>query len=112
MSAIIDGEVWAIEAKPIYINPGNNETANKDEYFRVKDIFNFNSINSLPSNRSGVFIPLREFSNLDGRNQEWLSRNRQRVVDSCLPIVRRVNNNWTIDLTLVNNVYDTATLIV
>ena len=33
MSAVIDGEVWSIDATPIYVNPGNEETSNKDEFF-------------------------------------------------------------------------------
>jgi hypothetical protein len=112
MSAVIDGEVWSIDATPIYVNPGNEETSNKDEFFRVKDVFTYNSINSSPINKSGVFIPRHVFTNITGRNEEWIERNKQRIVDSSLPIVRCVNNEWIIDLTLVNNVYDTATLIV
>jgi hypothetical protein len=112
MSAAIDGEVWSIDGVPLYLNPGIEEDSNRAEFFRVKDIFIYNSINSLPINKGGVFIPRHALSNITGRNKEWVERSRQRIIDSSLPIVCYVNNEWIIDLTLVNNIYDTATLIV
>jgi hypothetical protein len=112
MIAVIDGEVWSIDATPIYANPGGEDTINRDEFFRVKDIFIYNSLNNDPINRSGVFIPRHVFTNITDANETWVERNRQRIIDSSLPIVRHVNSQWIIDLTLVNNVYDTATLIV
>lgn len=112
MSAVIDGEIWAIDATPIYSNPGIEEQSNRTEFFRVRDIFTYNSINSSPINKSGVFIPRHVFTNITGRNKEWVERSKQRIIDSSLPIVCYVNNEWIIDLTLVNNIYDTATLIV
>lgn len=112
MTALIDGEVWAIDSVPLYLNPGIDEQSNDEEFFRVKDIFVYNSINSPLTNKSGVFIPRHVFTNINGHIEEWVSRNKKRIVDSSLPIVRCVNNKWIIDLTLVNRVYDTATLIV
>lgn len=112
MTATIDGEVWAIDGVPLYLNPGIDQQSNDEEFFRVKDIFNYNSINCTPINKSGVFIPRVVFTNIEGKIEEWIGRNRTRIIDSSLPIVRCVNNKWIIDLTLVNKIYDTATLIV
>jgi len=112
MSAIIDGEVWSIDSVPLYLNPGVEEQSNNEEFFRVKDIFSFNSINNPPINKSGVFIPRHVFTNMTEHIENWISWNKKRIVDSSLPIVRCVNNEWIIDLTLVNKFYDTATLIV
>jgi hypothetical protein len=112
MSAVIDGEVWAIDSVPLYFNPGVEQQSNDAQFFRVKGIFIYNSINSSLPNNSDVVIPKCVFTNIEGHIEGWIVRNKKRIVDSALPIVRCVNNKWIIDLTLVNNVYDTATLIV
>lgn len=111
MSAAIDGEVWEIDGVPLFIKQGITEDSNHTEFFRVRDIFQYNSINSTLANRGGVFIPRRTISNTE-EHVEWIAHNQTRIIDGNLPIVRCVNNKWLIDLTLVNNIYDTATIIV
>lgn len=93
---IITGEVWAVEEFHIH---GNHNPVEKDEYFRVKDMFQYSNNINQPA---GVYIPRSQFQDVDARTELWVNANRDRIIEHRLPIVRYTQGRWTIDLGLVN----------
>jgi hypothetical protein len=101
MKPVIDGEVWAIETKPIHANPGSDLEHSNYEFYRVKDIFSYSSSQQLMNNKPGAFIP-RDMLAVDETTDTWVQDNKLKIIEYQLPIVRRNQGTWTIDLGLVN----------